>query len=319
MNQIDLRHFDLNLLVVFETLMREGGVTLAAERLGRTQSAISHSLARLRDQLGDPLLIKGGRRMEPTAFALEFREQVRPILAGLQRVLSPRRAFDPATSRRVFRFAAPDFALALFTELLTSLRAEAPGVSLEWTGPREAMLLEVAEGQLDAAIAPAGLRLPPGVLSEDIGALSWQCFGRRRHPAFRRWTGAAWARWPHIVVRVGDQLESPVNIAAAAAGLDRRIAGWVPNFSVIAPVLANSDLLATLPVPAMAGTLPVFDLVARPVPFPIEPIPHALLWSAARTRDPEITWLRKRLRPLVKRRFANLVDQPARQIRPAGL
>ena len=63
MNEIDLRRFDLNLLVVFEVLMAERGVTRAAERLGRTQSAVSHSLSRLREQLGDPLLIKGGRLM----------------------------------------------------------------------------------------------------------------------------------------------------------------------------------------------------------------------------------------------------------------
>src|SRR3977135_4351388 len=98
---IDLRRFDLNLLVVFEVLMAELSVTRAAERLGRTQSAVSHSLARLRAQLGDPLLLKGARRMEPTAFALELLEQARPILRSLQRVLSPRRTFQPRTSRRV--------------------------------------------------------------------------------------------------------------------------------------------------------------------------------------------------------------------------
>jgi DNA-binding transcriptional LysR family regulator len=160
MNEIDLRRFDLNLLAVFEVLMRERSVTLTAERLGRTQSAVSHSLARLRAQLGDPLLIKGGRRMEPTAFALEFIEQVRPLLRGIERVLSPRHRFEPASARRVFRLAAPDFALALFTDLLADLRAEAPGVSVEWTGPRETMLLEVVEGQVDIAISPARIRLP---------------------------------------------------------------------------------------------------------------------------------------------------------------
>lgn len=304
MNQIDLRRFDLNLLVVFEVLMLERSVSRAAERLGRTQSAISHSLARLRDQLGDPLLTKGGRRMEPTAFALDFIEQARPILRSLQRVLSPRHVFEPATSRRLFRLAAPDFMLALFTELLAGLRTEAPGISIEWTGPRESMLLEVAEGQVDVAIAPAGLRLPDGVAGEDIGALKWRCFGRRDHPAFRKWSARTWARWPHIVVRVGDQLESPVNIAATAAGLERRIAGWVPNFLVVAPVLAASDLLATLPVPSMADTFRPFGLDSRRVPFPLEPIPHAMLWSAGRARDPEIAWLRNRLRPLVKASFA---------------
>ncbi len=308
MNEIDLRRFDLNLLVVFEVIMRERSVTRAAERLGRTQSAVSHSLSRLRDQLGDPLLIKGGRHMEPTVFALEFIDQARPILRSIQRVLSPRHVFEPATSRRVFRLAAPDFALTLFTDLLAGLRAEAPGISIEWTGPRDTMLLEVAEGQVDVAIAPAQLRLPEGVVGESIGALKWRCFARRGHPAFLRWGARAWSRWPHVVVRVGDQLESPVSAAAAVAGLKRTIAGWVPNFSVIAPVLVASDLLATLPSLAMADTLHPFGLDSRHVPFSIDPIPHALLWSAGRTKDPEITWLRRRLGPIVKRRLASLTD-----------
>src|SRR6185436_10384558 len=136
MNEIDLRRFDLNLLVVFEVLMAGRSVTRAAERLGRTQSAVSHSLSRLRDQLGDPLLIKGGKGMQPTAFALEFLDQVLPILRSAQRVLSPRHAFDPASSRRIFRLSAPDFAVTLFTRLLACARTDAPAVSIEWTGLR---------------------------------------------------------------------------------------------------------------------------------------------------------------------------------------
>jgi DNA-binding transcriptional LysR family regulator len=308
MNDIDLRRFDLNLLVVFDVLMAERSVTRAAERLGRTQSAVSHSLARLRAQLGDPLLIKGARRMEPTPFATAFIEQAQPILRDIQRVLAPRRRFEPKGSQRIFRVAAPDFASGIFTELLGGLRAEAPGMSIEWTAPRESMLLEVAEGRLDAAIAPAGLRLPTGIASEPIGALRWRCFARKGHPAFARWGARSWARWPHLVVRVGDRLESPVNVAAARAKLARTIAGWVPNFSVVAPVLAASDLLATLPEPAMADTLQPFGLDWRRVPFAIEPIPHVLLWSAARAGDPEVAWLRQRLQPLVKRRFSSAAD-----------
>ena len=173
-------------------------------------------------------------------------------------------------------------------------------------GPRETMLLEVAEGQVDIAISPARLRLPAGVVGENIGALEWRCFASRGHPAFHKWGARAWARWPHLVVRVGDQLESPVNAAAAAASLARTIAGWVPNFSVVAPVLAASDLLATLPAPAMAGTLRRFGLEFPRVPFAIDPIPHVMLWSAARSQDPEIAWLRNRLRPLARNRFTRL-------------
>jgi DNA-binding transcriptional LysR family regulator len=303
MNEIDLRRFDLNLLIVFEVLMIERSVTRAAERLGRTQSAVSHSLSRLRSELGDPLLIKGGVRMQPTAFALDLVEQTRPMLKGIQRVLSPRYVFDPASSQRVFRLAAPDFMLTVFAKLLSQLRKEAPGASAEWTAPREPTLLDVAEGQIDVAIVPAELRLPGGVTSEVVGALGWRCYGRKQHPAFGQWSCESWARWPHLAVRVGDSLASPVNMAATAAGLERTIAGWVPHFSAIAPVLANSDLLSTLPVCAMAETMHAYDLESREVPFPIAPLPHAMIWSASRSRDPGMTWLRDRLRPLVKSSF----------------
>ena len=304
MNEIDLRRFDLNLLIVFEVLMTERSVSRAAERLGRTQSAVSHSLSRLRSQLGDPLLIKGGVRMQPTAVALDLIEQTRPMLRGIQRVLSPRYVFDPASSRRVFRVAAPDFMLTVFAHLLSRLRSEAPGVSAEWTAPREPTLLDVAEGQIDVAIVPAELRLPEGVASEAVGVLGWRCYGRKKHPAFAKWNRQTWTRWPHLVVRVGDSLTSPVNVAASAAGLDRTIAGWVPHFSAIAPVLANSDLLATLPVVAMVETMHAYDLESREVPFPIAPLPHVMVWSTTRSRDPAMNWLRDRLRPIVKRNFA---------------
>src|SRR4029450_13100701 len=95
----------------------------------------------------------------------------------------------------------------------------------------------------------------------------------------RRWGRRAWNEWPHVVVRVGDQLESPVNIAADAAGLGRTIAGWLPNFSAVAPVLAASDLLATLPAPAMAGTLGPHRLESRRGPVPIPPLPHGAVWG----------------------------------------
>ena len=178
--------------------MIERNVTRAAERLGRTQSAVSHSLSRLRSQLGDPLLIKGGVRMQPTAFALDLIEQARPMLRGIERVLSPRHVFDPACSRRVFRLAAPDFVPTLFTSLLARLRSDAPGVSVEWTTAREPTLLDVAEGQIDIAIVPAQLRMPDGVNSEAIGALKWRCFGRQRHPAFSKWGRKSWSQWPHL-------------------------------------------------------------------------------------------------------------------------
>jgi DNA-binding transcriptional LysR family regulator len=196
--------------------------------------------------------------------------------------------------------------LTLFANLLGRLRTEAPGVSVEWTAQREPTLPDVAEGQVDIAIVPAQLRLPEGVSSEAIGALKWRCFGREGHPAFSKWGRKSWSQWPHLAVRVGDSLTSPVNLAAAAAGLERSIAGWVPHFSAIAPILAGSDLLTTLPSIAMAETLGPYRLDSREVPFPIAPLPHAMIWSTGRSSHPEITWLRDRLRPIAKNQFTGL-------------
>lgn len=286
--------------------MVERSVTRAAERLGRTQSAVSHSLSRLRSQLGDPLLIKGGARMQPTAFALDLIEQARPMLRGIQRVLSPRRTFDAARSRRVFRIGAPDFMLTVFMRLLSRLRSDGPGVSVEWTAARHPMLMDVAEGQIDVAIAPAQIRPHEGLTGETIGALKWRCFGRKGHPAFLKWGPQTWSHWSHLAPHVDDRFMNPVDMAASAAGLERTIAGWVPHFAAIAPVLARSDLLATLPSIAMAETLHPYRLDSREVPFPIAPFQLAMLWSTGRSADPEIAWLRDRLRPIVKSAFTDL-------------
>jgi DNA-binding transcriptional LysR family regulator len=195
--------------------------------------------------------------------------------------------------------------LTMFGDLLSGLRTEAPLVALEWTAPRESTLLDVAEGLIDIAIVPAELRWPQGVTGETVGALGWRCFGRRGHAAFSEWGPATWAAWPHLVVRVGDSLTNPVHVAASAAGLERTIAGWVPNFPAIAPILAGSELLATLPTVAMTETLHAYGLDSMEVPFPIPPLPHAMVWCSGRSRDPALGWLRDRLRPIVKRNFEN--------------
>lgn len=318
MHEIDLRSIDLNLLVVFEVLMSERSVTRAAERLGRTQSAVSHALARLRRQLGDPLLVKAGAGMQASPFAVELIEQVRPILRSVQRVLSPSRAFDAATSDRTFRLALPDLASTLFPRLLEVVRKRAPGVALEWVRYRDDMLLSVVEGQIDLAFGPSSLRLPDGIATGPIGSLRWCCFGRRKHPAFARWSQKAWSRWPHVVVGLGDRLTNPVSDAAAAADAHRTIAARVPHFAAVAPLLVNSDLLATLPAIVMVDAARRYDVAAMPVPFAIEPMPHVLLWSARLANDPAIVWLRETLQQVIGEVFTTselLLDQRRAKLR----
>jgi DNA-binding transcriptional LysR family regulator len=292
MNDVDLRKLDLNLLVVFEVLMMERSVTLAAARLSRTQSAVSHALSRLREQLGDPLLVKVGGRMSPSPYALALVDQVRPLLRGIERVLEPRAPFDASTSTRIFRLALPDFAVSLFPCIVQRAMTQAPYARFEWDALLPHTLRDVAEKQLDLAMLPSLIAPPEGISTSDLPPVSWRCFMRKGHPATASWNRKEWSRWPHVVVRVGDRLASPVDDFASKHGIKRQIAAWVPNFSAVQPLLAATDLIATLPGITASESLHREGIVTLRPPIKLPAMPLRLLYSAQMARDSEIIWLR---------------------------
>lgn len=293
MNKIDLRRIDLNLLVVFDALMAERSVTAAAARLGRTQSAVSHALARLRDQVRDPLLVRSHGRMAASPFAEGLFDDVRTILATIQRVLEPPQEFVPASSTREFRIAVPDVSSSLFPALAERVAREAPGVSLEWAQRDERTLLAVVEGRVDVALVPTATRLPDGIAHAPVRPFRWGSYMRRNHPALRAWGRAAWLKWPHVAVRVGVGMPSPVEQAVGAARETRRVTTWVPQFSAVAPLLARTDLIATLPHLVMVDAIGRFGLRAVEPPLRIEPMQHRLVWSRRLGNEPALRWLRR--------------------------
>jgi LysR family transcriptional activator of mexEF-oprN operon len=291
MNEIDLTRVDLNLLTIFEVLMEERQVSRAAERLGRTQPALSHALARLRQQLGDPLLIRVGGTMKPSPLALVLAEEIRPILRSIRRTLAPRQTFDPDTSDRVFRIAMADFWSFAVVDFLAQAAQDAPGIGLSWSALRETSLLALADEQLDLVVAPTALSRPAGLRSAPVGDLAWRCFMRQGHPAAAIWGPAAWQRHGHVVVGIGDRLPSPVEAASGQIGLKRRVVTQVPSFAAVAPLLARSDLIATLPALTLGESACAHDLLALDPPFRIDPIPHNAYWSARLDGDPAIRWM----------------------------
>ena len=183
MNDIDLHRVDLNLLVVFEVLMETRSVTATAEKIGRTQSAVSHSLSRLRDQLGDPLLVRVGGKMQPSPFAEMVIEDVRPILRSIRRVIAPRSLFDPAKSDRVFRIAMPTLT-RLIAEVSARVEAEAPNVKIEWLPAHHDVYAALSEGLIDMAHLGGEPRLPDGLEEQVMEPFSWVTFcGRIIRPA----------------------------------------------------------------------------------------------------------------------------------------
>ncbi len=298
MKNFDLHKLDLNLLVVFDLLMQELNVSRTGERLGRTQSAISHALARLRQQVADPLLVKSGGSMRPTPRALALVEDVRPLLRQLGRLLTPVPPFEPRQSDRAFRIAAPDFMTPLFTRLLAHLAVEAPAVTVAWLPPGDSAFLDLAEGDLDVLLAPGRPRPPEGVAAEPVGLMQWGCYMRKGHPAARRWSAQAWQTWPHILVRTGSRSKSQVARDAEVLGLTRRIGLETAQFGAVAPLLADSNLIATLPDLALLDAAERHGLLRRPVPFAIQPLPQAMYWGQRQHSDAGNLWLRGHLRAI---------------------
>lgn len=292
MHEIDLSRLDLNLLVTFEVLMTAGSVTRAAARLGRTQSAVSHALARLREQLGDPLLVKVGSGMAPSPFAQALIEDVRPILRGIQRIVSPPEPFDPATSRRVFRLAIADFVPTLLPRVVSEVQRQAPGISVEWLAPTGQTMSAIAEGQLDIALFRSSVALLDGLQQADAGDLHSVTFARKGHPAIASWGIEAWSRWPHIQVQLGERGRSDVQRAVDAHGVKRRIGASVPNFSQVPALLAQTNLLATMTPLVMDGAMEHFALRALEPPVAIGPTSFIFVWSFRLANDPGSRWFR---------------------------
>jgi len=204
----------------------------------------------------------------------------------------PSEPFDPRTSTRTFRIAISDIAPSLFPRLMARVRSEAPGVMIDWAAESPQTLLAVAEEQMDLAFVASALTLPEGLAHEEGGDIEWATFVRADHPAIESWGPAAWRKWPHVIVQVGNALQSPVTTASDDAARERPIATRVLNFSAVAPLLARTDLIATLPMVVMHEALERYGLRAVPPPFAIAPMPHRFVWSRRLGNDAAIRWLR---------------------------
>lgn len=258
LNEIDLSRADLNLLVLFDTVLRERHVGRAAEALNLTPSAVSHGLGRLRRMLGDPLFLKTPRGVAPTDRALALAEPVAEILARVRAVVATAAPFDPATSERRFTIGAPDGALVLLLDrFLGDLATSAPGIdlSLRHVLPQpkadpaavwDEVLADLDSRALDLAVlplacAPARFAVRP-VLEEDFVAVSRPDHPFATEPSLERFCAAK-----HLLVSQSGDRQGFVDMALAAYGLSRRVAVTVPNFSMAPAVLAETGMIAALP------------------------------------------------------------------------
>ncbi len=292
-----LRDLDLNLLRVLDAVLEMRHVTRAARRLGLSQSAVSHALARLRAALGDELLVRGPDGLVPTARGAELAGPLRTLMADLERALAAPAPFDPATSERAFRVAAADYAqFVLMPSLMARLAAEAPRVDL-WavSAPAEESVAAVlAAGELDlmVGVASAG-PAPAGLYERALFEERFVCVVRADHPVVRDGLDLdTWCALPHAFVAPRGSRGGAVDTALAELGRVRRIALAVPHFLVIPHVIAHSDLVVTLAsrvAHAFAESLPLRIL---PPPITLPSFKIVMRWHERHHRDAGHAWLR---------------------------
>lgn len=295
MNAPPLSKIDLNLLVVLDVLLREKSVGRAANKLNLTSSAVSHALKRLRLLFDNELLVRDGRRMVPTERGQSLAETLPSLLAQVEHTFAAPEPFDPATSTRSFRLAAPDFITPLLPHLLTIIADEAPGVSVELAAYSPAAALDINQGRYDALIAPT-FKQNDDLRGVELGSWPWVTFGRKDHPGFLEWSLESWARFPHLQVSAySPSGRNPIDLAVLKLGTKRNIGTVVPHFSMAAPILSETNMLLTAPSVAMFGTTAVYGLSQHELPFDLPPIRLSLFHSARYGDQPEIRWFRTHL------------------------
>jgi DNA-binding transcriptional LysR family regulator len=281
-----LDELDLNLLRVLDAVLRHRSVSAAAKELGRSQPATSHALARLRDALGDPLLVRQGRALEPTPRAEALQDSLTDALEGLRRLLE-RDGFDPATASVTFTVACPDALAVGLPPLLTAL-SDAPGIRLQ--------VLPEDHGRADVYLGPMPQEAP-GFVARRLGVLDQVVLLRRGHPALDDpWSLEAYTtRWPHVLVGSGKGSTSIVEIGLAAAGARREVGLVVPSFLLAPHVVADSDLLFTSARQICVPLARRLGLAVRPPPLPLPTVTVAAWWSERWHADAAHRWFRDRL------------------------
>ena len=285
-----LNRDDLNLLVVLEVLLRLRSVSRAADELNLTASAVSHALNRLRETFGNELLVRDGRQMKPTERAEQLADSLPKLIDQITRLLEQPEPFEPKASNRIFQLAAPDFVGSFVPQILRELAEHAPGVRMELTGLTPSSVRELGEGKFDVLIAPSAVK-SEGVRGELLGRWPWSVFARKGHPGFSNWSQETWAEYAHLQIRTTVLSgKGPVDQFASKHDLVRTIGATVPQFSMAAPTLAETNLLLTVPSIAMGRSADAYHLEQRDVPFAMPDVELTLFRSAQYGDDPAIIW-----------------------------
>jgi len=289
-----IAQLDLNLLRVFDALMEEQHLSRAAERLNLSQPATSNALARLREHLDEPLFVRTSRGMQPTARALALHGPVRQALRLIEEGLSEGGEFDPKASDRVFALSMNDYAQAwVLPSLVSRVRDEAPGIGLSvHTDLADTIPARLAAGTLDLAIDYLHFDSNE-LVYEPLSEEPLVVIGRALHPAFEGGLSvASFETARHVGVHPRAGRGSPLEIVLGSAKIRRNVALYVPFYLSIPAIVAESDLLGTVPARLADRFAKLYPLVSASLPVAMPPIQVSLIWHRRHASSRGLGWLR---------------------------
>lgn len=297
MARLLLHGIDLNLFRVFDAVLREGNLTRAAARLFVSQSAVSHALARLRAQLGDPLFVRSGQGVAPTALARRISGDVRGAIVLMEGALKGAHPFDPALDVGEVRVAMNDEIEPLvLPPLLARVQAMAPAARVASVRlDRDALGAELAQGRVDCAVDVAR-PAPPDVAHVAMLRDEFVVVSRRRRTLDRE----AYLAASHVTVSSRSAGRSVEDIGFARMGIERRVPVRCQQYETACRLVANGELLLTMPrrlalsINRGAGN----HLLALPIR--LAPLEVHAYWHRSREGDPLHDWLREVLRDAMR-------------------
>ncbi|MFK3796352.1 LysR family transcriptional regulator [Pseudomonas sp. NPDC088444] len=291
---------DMNLLIALDALLEEGSVVGAAKRMHLSPAAMSRTLTRVREALGDPVLVRAGRGLVPTPRALALQEQVRSLVEQATEVFQARDEVDMRTLQRRFNVRSNDVFFGAFGgHLVDALRLQAPDASLRFAPEGEGDDDALREGRIDLHVT-SRRNFGPEMKVQQLFTTRFVALAREDHPIFNApVTPERFAEYDHVSVSRRGRPHGPIDAALELLGLSRRVTLTTPNFHSAIFSIAASDLIVSLPETVLWG-MDELGLRMRPfvIPLDFEPVNVVQAWHPRFDKDPAHRWLRQTVKDL---------------------
>ena len=310
---------DLNLLRVFDAVMTEQNLTRAAGRLAMTQPAVSNALKRLRDSLGDELVIRTAHGVKPTPRAETLWPSVRRALAELEDAVSPT-VFDPSQADETFRMAMSDGSASLWLpKLVRIIDSEAPDIKIRMVplttrDPRAQLLrgdIDLAIGFFPGVVSQLATMPDTPVRHEQLYSGQYVCVMRKGHKLEKeKLTVDNYCEASHLMVSPSGRARGLVDDALTTLGRERQVRLTVNQFATAGRVVNNSDLIMVIPHHLIEATGMTDSLIVKALPFPMPDVNVDMLWHERDNRRAAHKWLRQQMSEMTnKARFVPILPE----------